>query len=73
MEVTAVIEALKNLKYPCSVKLYSDSAYVVNCFKQGWIFNWRKNGWKNASKEPVKIESYGKNYTNLHKNIVWNL
>ena len=54
MEITAVIQALKNLKYPCNVKLYSDSAYVVNCFNQGWIYNWRKNGWKNASKEPVK-------------------
>ena len=54
MEVTAVIEALKQLKYPCTVKVYSDSAYVVNCFKQGWIYNWQKNGWKNAQKEPVK-------------------
>ena len=54
MEITAVIQALKILKYPCNVKLYSDSAYVVNCFKQGWIYNWRKNGWKNAAKEPVK-------------------
>ena len=54
MEVTAVIEALKQLKYPCTVKVYSDSAYVVNCFKQGCIYNWQKNGWKNAQKEPVK-------------------
>lgn len=54
MEITAVIEALKSLKFPCEVKLYSDSAYVVNCFKQGWIYNWRKNNWKTASKEPVK-------------------
>lgn len=54
MEVTAVIQGLKLLKYPCSVKLYSDSAYVVNCFSQGWIYNWMKNGWKNSSKEPVK-------------------
>ena len=73
MEVTAVIEALKNLKYPCSVKLYSDSAYVVNCFKQGWIFNWRKNGWKNASKEPVKNRELWEELYELHKNIVWNL
>ena len=54
MEITAVIEALKLLKFPCSVKIYSDSSYVVNCFKQGWIYNWKKNGWKTASKEPVK-------------------
>ena len=54
MELTAVIEALKLLKYPCKVNLYSDSAYVVNCFNQGWIYNWLKKGWKTAGGEPVK-------------------
>lgn len=54
MEITAVIEALKLLKKPCEVDLYSDSAYVVNCFNNGWIYNWIKNNWKTASKEPVK-------------------
>ena len=54
MEVTAVIEALKSLKVPCEVDLYSDSAYVVNCFKQGWIYNWMKNNWINSNKELVK-------------------
>ena len=38
MELTAVIEGLKLLKYPCEVELYSDSAYVVNSFEQGWIY-----------------------------------
>ena len=54
MELTAVIEGLKLLKFPCKVKLYSDSAYVVNAFTQKWIYGWLKNGWKNSSKEPVK-------------------
>lgn len=54
MELTAVIEALKLLKRPCKVDLYSDSAYVVNAFLQNWIFGWIKNGWKNSSKEEVK-------------------
>ena len=54
MELTAVIEALKILKYTCVVDLYSDSAYVVNCFKQGWIYNWQKNNWKGSDKKPVK-------------------
>lgn len=54
MEISAVIEGLKLLKYPCKVNLYSDSAYVVNAFNQGWIYNWKKNNWKTASKEPVK-------------------
>jgi len=54
MELTAVIEALKALKFECNVKLYSDSAYVVNAFNQKWIYGWMKNGWKTSSKEPVK-------------------
>lgn len=54
MEMTAVIEALKLLKEECEVEVYSDSAYVVNSFNQGWIYNWQKNNWKTASKDPVK-------------------
>ena len=56
MEITAVIQALKRLKEPCNstVEVYSDSAYVVNGFNNGWIYNWKKNNWKTASKEPVK-------------------
>ncbi len=54
MELTAVIEGLKLLKFPCEVEIYSDSAYVVNAFNQGWIYNWIKNDWKTSGKEPVK-------------------
>ena len=54
MEVTAVIEGLKLLKYPCEVEIYSDSAYVVNAFNESWIANWKKNGWRNSKKEDVK-------------------
>lgn len=54
MELKAVIKGLKLLKYPCEVDLYSDSAYVVNSFIQGWIYNWVKNDWKTSNKEPVK-------------------
>lgn len=54
MEITAVIEGLKALKRPCNVNIYSDSAYVVNCFEKNWINNWIKNNWVNSKKEPVK-------------------
>ena len=54
MELTAVIEALKMLKRPCKVNIYSDSAYVVNAFLQMWIYGWMKKGWKTAGNEPVK-------------------
>ena len=53
MEMQAVIEALQRLKRPCKVKVYSDSAYIVSAFNQGWIQNWQRNGWQNAAKDPV--------------------
>ena len=70
MELTAVIEGLKLLKYPCEVQLYSDSAYVVNAFDKGWIYNWVKNNWKTADKKPVKNQELWQelyNLTKIHK------
>ena len=67
MELTAVIEALKMLKFPCQVDLYSDSAYVVNAFLQNWIGNWIKNNWKTSSKEPVKNQELWKELYELTK------
>ena len=54
MELTAVIEALSKLKDVCTVSLYSDSAYVVNAINNGWLENWKKNGWIGSDKKPVK-------------------
>ncbi len=54
MEMTAVIEGLKLLKESCNVKIYSDSAYVVNAFNEHWIEGWLKNNWQNSKKETVK-------------------
>lgn len=67
MELTAVIEGLKQLKYKCSVEIYSDSAYVVNAFNQKWIYGWIKNGWKTSSKEPVKNQELWKELYQLTK------
>jgi ribonuclease HI len=53
MELTAVIEALNALKRPCAVALSTDSRYVMDGLTK-WIHGWRKNGWKTASKQPVK-------------------
>ena len=53
MELTAVIMALKTLKEPCEVEVFSDSKYVVDAFKKSWINNWQKNGWKTSNKKPV--------------------
>jgi ribonuclease HI len=54
MELKAAVEALKALKESCNVTLHSDSAYLINCFKQKWYLNWQKNGWKNSKREPVQ-------------------
>ncbi|MBN1928930.1 MAG: ribonuclease HI [Chlorobiaceae bacterium] len=54
MELLAAIRALEALKEPCRVELYSDSAYLVNAMKQGWLKRWLHNGWKTAAKKPVE-------------------
>ena len=53
MELTAAIMALEALTRPCAVNLHTDSIYVRDGVT-GWIHNWKKRGWKTASKEPVK-------------------
>ena len=70
MELTAVVEALKLIKFPCSIKVYSDSAYVINRFTQGWIYNWMKKGWKTADGSPVKNKELWQTlyqFTQIHK------
>ena len=54
MEVMAVIVGLKRLKYPCKVDVYSDSAYTVNAFNEGWIYAWKKGNWKKADGKAVQ-------------------
>jgi ribonuclease HI len=53
MELMAAIEGLKALKKSCSVKLFTDSVYVQKGITE-WIIGWKKKGWKNSKKEPVK-------------------
>ena len=53
MELTAVIEGLAALTQPCQVMLTSDSTYVLKGIQE-WMPNWKKRGWKTASKKPVK-------------------
>ena len=53
MEMTAVIKALNALIEPCEVTLYTDSRYVVDGITK-WVHCWRRNGWVNASKQPVR-------------------
>ena len=53
MELLAAIEGLAAIPGRRRVLLHSDSAYIVNCFRERWWERWHKNGWKNAQKKPV--------------------
>ncbi|MDA7705313.1 ribonuclease HI [Rickettsiales bacterium] len=53
MELKAVIEALKIIKKNIKIQIYTDSSYVKDGITK-WIFNWKKNGWKNSKKQEVK-------------------
>lgn len=53
MELTAVIRALGALKRPSTVRLHTDSRYVLDGASK-WLAKWKANGWKTADKKPVK-------------------
>ena len=53
MELMAVIEALRQLKEPCVVELYSDSKYVIDALSKGWVYGWRNKGWIKSDKKPA--------------------
>ena len=54
MEIIAAVRGLEALKFPCSVKLYSDSKYLVNAIEKGWAKRWRANNWKRNKTESAK-------------------
>ena len=53
MELTGVIEALSALKFPCEVKVTTDSKYVVDGIEKGWAQGWKKRGWKKSDGKPA--------------------
>jgi len=73
MEITAVIRALQELNEPCEVDLYSDSAYVINAFQQGWLQSWVQNNWKTKDKKDVKNKELWEmlNYLNQKHKVNW--
>ena len=72
MELRAVIEGLNTLKEPCSVKVFTDSKYVMDGINS-WIHNWKKNNWKTANKKDVKNKDLWIQLDNLvsKHNIAW--
>ena len=53
MELTAAVRALEALTRPCRVELHTDSTYVMKGITE-WIIGWKKRGWVNSAKQPVK-------------------
>ena len=53
MELLAAIMALKKVQNNSQITIYTDSTYVKNGITE-WVLKWKKNGWKNANKKPVK-------------------
>ncbi len=55
MEMKALIEALKALKKDnLEIRVFSDSSYLANCFRDKWYVKWKQNGWKNSKGDPVE-------------------
>lgn len=75
MELTAVIEALGALKEPCEVVLTTDSKYVADSISKGWVYGWKKKGWKKSDNSPaLNVDLWEKmlELMRVHKlEIVW--
>ncbi|NLI69816.1 MAG: ribonuclease HI [Firmicutes bacterium] len=74
MEMLAPIMALKELDLPATVMVYSDSAYLVNAFNQGWLERWLKNGWCTSSGHAVKNRDLWEELdrlTGFHHQVAW--
>ena len=54
MELRALLEGLRALKRAARVHVLSDSAYLVNAHRQGWLDRWQANGWRTAARKPVE-------------------
>lgn len=71
MEMTALLEAFKAIKKDGQmIQVFSDSSYLMDCFRKGWYKSWQKNGWKTAAKKPVENQDLWKQlipFTEKHR------
>ena len=72
MELLAAINALEALERPSQITVVTDSTYVKNGVT-GWIFGWKKNGWKTSNKKPVKNDDLWKRLDEAQSrhNVTW--
>jgi ribonuclease HI len=55
MEMTALLAALRCLKKEgLHIRVFADSAYLLNCFRNKWYVKWMRNNWKTAKNETVE-------------------
>ena len=73
MELMAAIKGLESFNLPTDLDLYTDSKYVMDGIND-WIHNWKNNGWKTASKKPVKRSNLWKELDKLNNfhDVKWN-
>ncbi len=67
MEMLSAIKALEYFKDRKDITIYSDSAYLVNCFLQKWYVKWQRNGWINSSEKPVVNKDLWERLLELNK------
>lgn len=64
-ELTALIEALRRLKEPCRLTIYTESTYIVNAVEQGWLDKWDASGWQTAKGTDVANKELWQELTGL--------
>lgn len=70
MELKAVLAALKYVAAQhTQATIYTDSAYIANCFKEGWYLKWEVNGWQTSTKQPVKNQDLWKEILEIYNSI----
>jgi ribonuclease HI len=78
MELMAFLTALEHIAYFRKdkydyVNIYTDSAYIHNCFKQKWYVKWKLNNWVSSTKEPVKNKHIWEKIINIYESIEWSI
>ncbi len=70
MELTGVITALSALREPCSVRLYTDSQYIVNAINKGWLKSWIAHNWQRKAGPVKNPDLWQRLYELLQEHIV---
>ena len=73
MELRGALEGLRAVSGRRRIHLHSDSAYLVNCFRDRWYVRWRQNGWKNAKGQAVESRDLWEPLIALaeHHDVTW--